>query len=136
MADLWKTVLISSQCSKCVDKCGGVSWTLATRLRNYRLWCFRIFTQVVVMLDEYPKLSAKWRISGKYVPGFAQYQKCVDKGSWVSLVLVTWLRSYNLFFILEVSLSLTWRRRSALNHQKNGFLENRFRHWPMLEVYR
>ena len=39
------------------------------------------------------------------------------------------------FFILEVSLSLTWCRRNSPNYEENeGFLDNFFRLWKMLKL--
>ena len=89
MTDFWKTVLDSSQCQKRIDEGSGVSFALVTWLRIYNLFYFGSFTEFDVMSEDRPKLSRKWRFSGKM---------CTNEGSWFSLTLVTWLRIYNLFY--------------------------------------
>ena len=66
MADFWKKLLDSIQYWKCIDKYSWVSWTLVTWLINYKLLYFQSFTEFDVIWEEYPKLSRKWQISGKF----------------------------------------------------------------------
>ena len=66
MADFLKKLLDSIQYWKCIDKYSWVSWTLVTWLINYKLLYFQSFTEFDVMWEEYPKLSRKWQISGKF----------------------------------------------------------------------
>ena len=98
MTDFWKTVLDSSQCQKRIDEGSWVSLALATWLRIYNIFYFGSFTEFDVISEDRPKLSRKWRFSGKIVLDSSQCQKCTNKGSWFSLTLVTWLRIYNLFY--------------------------------------
>ena len=98
MMDFWKTVLDSSQCQKRIDEGSWVSFALVTWLRIYNLFYFGSFTEFDVMSEDRPKLSRKWRFSGKIVLYSSQCQKCTNEGSWFSLTLVTWLRIYNLFY--------------------------------------
>ena len=66
MADFLKKLLDSIQYWKCIDKYSWVSSTLVTWLINYKLLYFQSFTEFDVMWEEYPKLSRKWQISGKF----------------------------------------------------------------------
>ena len=105
MTDLLKIVLVSRQCWRCVDAGSWVSLALFTWLRNYKTFYFGSFTEFDEMSEERPELSRKWRICGK----------------------LNWLRSYRLWYSLEVLLSLWWCRRNALNYwQNDGFLETGF----------
>ena len=60
-----KILLDCNQCETCINKGSWESWTLIPWLRNSKLFCFGSFIYAGVMLDEHPKLSTKWWISGK-----------------------------------------------------------------------
>ena len=65
LKDFSKILLSFCKCLKCINQGCWVSWTMVTWLRHYKLFCFKIFTQVGVMSDERHELSTKWRTSGK-----------------------------------------------------------------------
>ena len=98
MTDYWGIILDSSQSWNCVEEVSWVSLLLPTWLRNYNLSYSGSFSEFDVMSEERPKLSRKWRISGKLFWTLDNAKKCVDRSSWVSLVMVTWLRNYRLSY--------------------------------------
>ena len=98
MTDMWKTVLGSTQCQKCVDGGSWISLALLTRLRNYKFYYFGSFTEFDVMSEECPQLSRKLTNFWKIVLGSRQCWSSADKGSWVSLASLTRLRSYRLCY--------------------------------------
>ena len=64
MMDFWKNVSGCRQCQKFAVGGSWVSLALLTWLRSYRLWYFRSFHKFVVMPENRPELSAKWRTFG------------------------------------------------------------------------
>ena len=92
ITDFWKIILEFSQYQKCIEKGSWVSWTLATRLRNYKFhWVWRD-------VGGTPGIIKRMTYFCKNLLNFSQCQKCIDKASRVSWTLVTWLGNYKLFY--------------------------------------
>ena len=75
------------------------------------------------MLDEYLKLSTKWRISGKLFQDRVNASQCVEKASWVFLALVTWLKIFFFFFfenLTEFDIMLVERPELSRKSQDSG----------------
>ena len=90
----WRNVLGSRKCHRCVDGGSWVSLKLLTWLRNDKLSYFGSFTEFDVMSEERLELSKRMIDIWKSFLASTKWQRCVDRGSWVSMVQLKWIRNY------------------------------------------